>query len=287
MRRLLALALLPLLTTVAQAESRLVPPVPDRPDAMLAQLIAMTVADEPARFGVAVKHLLTGQYATVKGDEVFEAASLYKLAVMVELFFQEAEGSVALDAPLWGYAIIGADEVGRPIFGEPMPFTLRELLEEMITLSDNAAAQYLLYRLGPQRINARMQALGLTATIVDWDTTTTPREMLRLLEGIAAGQLVSPAASAAMLEVLLRQRINDRIPQGLPAGVPIAHKTGNLDGIAHDAAIVYAPTGPFILVVLSDDIGDLGRSYGVIQRLARLVYEYFAQLRWESPQPVP
>jgi beta-lactamase class A len=75
---------------------------------------------------------------------------------------------------------------------------------------------------------------------------------------------------------LLGQRINDRLPVGLPPGVPIAHKTGNLPGLAHDAGIVYAPEGPYIVVVLTEDLWDVERGYAVIHDLARQVHTYFA-----------
>ncbi|MCS6802827.1 MAG: serine hydrolase [Chloroflexota bacterium] len=276
MRLLAGCALLLLLFAgSAAAQERLVPPMPSRHDEELALLLSSLIRDEPAVYGIAVKHLLTGQRAAVNGDRVFEAASLYKLAVMVELYAQNAEGEVDLDAELPAWTIVGYDAAGAPIYGEPTTYSAREAMIDMITLSDNEAAHFLLFRLGPSRINQRMAALGFPNTTVDWDTATTPNEILAMLEQMATGQLVSREASAEMIDVLLGQRVNDRIPIGLPPNVPVAHKTGNLPGMAHDAGIIYAPSGPFVLVIMTDDLWDTARGYAVIHELTRQVYRYF------------
>ncbi|MFN8532847.1 MAG: serine hydrolase [Dehalococcoidia bacterium] len=280
------LLLLLLTPTSARATSRIVPPIPSLRDETLAARLARFAAEEPAIFGIAVKHLDTGQYASFNGGRVFEAASLYKLAVMAELFAQNAEGSIDLDERFDAWSVVGYDGAGYAIWGKPTTYSAREALVDMITLSDNAAAEYLLFRLGQERINERMRDLGLPNTTVDWDTTTTPDEILRLLELIATGALVSREASEEMLAVLLDQQVNDRIPAGLPAGTPIAHKTGNLGGLVHDAAIVYAFGGPFILVILTEDLWDEERGPASHQRLARLTHDYFEE-RSALVQPLP
>jgi beta-lactamase class A len=286
--RLLAplLLLIAVVARNAAAADWIVEPVSSRRDDELAAQLHRLVDLEPAVYGIAVKHLRSGQYAAVNGDRVFEAASLYKLAVMVELYAQQAAGEVDLDAEFPAYTIVGYDVAGFAIYGAPTTYSLREALVAMITVSDNEAAQFLLYRLGPERINQRMAALGLPSTTVDWDTTTTPNEMLALLELMATGQLVSRQASTEMIELLLDQRVNDRLPIGLPAGVPIAHKTGNLPGLAHDAGIVYSAAGPYILVVMTDELWDVERGYAVIHELARRVDRYFAS-RPPLIEPLP
>jgi beta-lactamase class A len=75
-----------------------------------------------------------------------------------------------------------------------------------------------------------------------------------------------------MLEILTRQRFNDGIPADLPPGTAVAHKTGSITKIHHDAAIVLAPR-PFILVVLVRGIEDLKQSAALIARIARVIYD--------------
>jgi beta-lactamase class A len=75
-----------------------------------------------------------------------------------------------------------------------------------------------------------------------------------------------------MIEILKRQKFNDAIPANLPPGTPVAHKTGSITKIHHDAAIVLAPT-PFVLVVLTRGIEDLKQSAALMARIARVLYD--------------
>jgi len=74
-----------------------------------------------------------------------------------------------------------------------------------------------------------------------------------------------------MLAILKRQTVNDRIPAGLPPGTPVAHKTGEITKIRHDAAIVYAPR-PFVLVVLVRGLEDGKTADALIASIARVLY---------------
>ena len=87
-----------------------------------------------------------------------------------------------------------------------------------------------------------------------------------------------------MLEMLRGQLVRDRIPWFLPSDVEIAHKTGRLYEYANDAGIVYAPGGPFVLVLLTASDDTLGPGYEAIRNLARMAYEAFAE---EPPRPTP
>ena len=75
-----------------------------------------------------------------------------------------------------------------------------------------------------------------------------------------------------MVAILKRQKFNDAIPAGLPSGMAVAHKTGTITRIHHDAAIVYAGR-PYILVVLVRGIDDQKQSAVLISQLSRLAFE--------------
>ena len=81
-----------------------------------------------------------------------------------------------------------------------------------------------------------------------------------------------------MIEMLKRQKFNDAIPAGVPAGMPVAHKTGNITRIHHDAAIVYGRR-PYVLVVLVRGIQDQKESAALIAGISRLIYEATASGR--------
>jgi beta-lactamase class A len=161
--------------------------------------------------------------------------------------------------------------------------TLRELCEAMITVSSNFAANLLIERLGAMNIQAtahRLDADGMQvlrgvedqkAFDKGLNNTTTARALGVLLTKIAMGEAVEKKADAQMIDVLKRQHFHDAIPAGLPEGTPVAHKTGNITKIHHDAAIVYGPH-PYVLVVLVRGIEDQKVSGPLIASISREVW---------------
>jgi beta-lactamase class A len=104
------------------------------------------------------------------------------------------------------------------------------------------------------------------------NNTTSARALLLLLEALARGRAVGPAADAEMIAILKRQTLDDAVPAGLPPGVPVAHKTGTITRIHHDAGIVYAAR-PYVLIVLVRGIEDEKKSAALIATLSRIVYD--------------
>jgi beta-lactamase class A len=105
--------------------------------------------------------------------------------------------------------------------------------------------------------------------------TTTSDDLAALLVAIESGKVLSAAASAEMRTILLAQEVNDRIPAGLPPGTRVAHKTGDITAVSHDAAIVYPPARkPYVLVVLTRGIRDPKQSATLIADISRMIYAY-------------
>ena len=254
---------------------------PDAPDGQLQAIVDEVVGDLPGTWGVAVKKLDTGQYAAFNPDEQQVSASLYKMWVLAELFRQAEAGIVDLDS----YATVtGADAYYDSMFGdlrlpEGNSITLRRAAYMMVTVSDNTAALLLVRILGPDNINRLMQRNGLTDSILDWsgsgDNLTTPTDVLREMELLAASRMVSASASKEMVDIMLDQQVNNLAAPGLPAGTPFAHKHGALDGLLHNAGIVYGPSGPFVFVVMSSDLNSYSTAYEKMPELMRRVYAYF------------
>jgi beta-lactamase class A len=103
------------------------------------------------------------------------------------------------------------------------------------------------------------------------NNTTTARALLQLMGAIARGRAVDKASSRRMIEVLERQTFNDGIPVGLPPGTRVAHKTGEITRIQHDAAIVFAPR-PFVLVILTRGLDDAAQASALIATITRELY---------------
>jgi beta-lactamase class A len=139
--------------------------------------------------------------------------------------------------------------------------TLAQLCDAMITVSSNFAANLLIEKTRRrERPSHRQRARcgrhagasrrgGPEGFDKGLNNTTTARGLMVLLDRIAHGRAVDAQSDAAMIEILKRQTFNDAIPAGLPTGTPVAHKTGNITRIHHDAAIVYA-SRPYVLVLL-------------------------------------
>ncbi|MBA3886991.1 MAG: serine hydrolase [Acidobacteria bacterium] len=230
-------------------------------------------------------------------DKPFHAASTMKVPVMIELFRQRAEGIVSLDEPLAirnefrsivdgsPYTLSEGDDSDREVYaalGGTM--TLGQLNESMIAVSSNFATNLLIEKLGVENVRRTVKALGAEGMQVlrgvedqkafdkGLNNATTARGLLVLLEKLAQGQAVGARADGEMIEVLKRQKFGDAIPAGLPPGTPVAHKTGNITRIHHDAAVVYA-TRPYVLVVLVRGIDEQKQSAALIAAISRAVFE--------------
>jgi beta-lactamase class A len=108
---------------------------------------------------------------------------------------------------------------------------------------------------------------------------STAGDIAKLFSHIYRGDLLKPASNDYLLDALKNQTVNNRLPTGLPAGVSLAHKTGDLEGSAHDGGIVYSQTtGDYIVVVLSaaDPSGRiLAERYARFGDLTRDIHQLF------------
>lgn len=250
-----------------------------------------------ADVGVAFRTLDARTEWFLRADEPFHAASTMKIPVLIELFHQVWQGKLTLDEPLLIknefrslvdgsiYTLDAADDSETDLYkavGETR--TLRQLSELTVTVSSNLATNLLIAKLGVENIRATVHSLHADGMNVlrgvedgkafakGMNNTTTARGLLRLMEAIAQGEAVDKESSQKMIEILERQKFNEGIPAGLPPGMRVAHKTGEITKIHHDAAIVFAPR-PFVLVVLVRGIADSKESAALIADIARLLYQ--------------
>ncbi len=230
-------------------------------------------------------------------DEPFHAASTMKIPVLIELFHQVREGKLKLDDPLLiknefhslvdgsVYTLDAADDSEAELYqAVGQTRTLRQLSELMITVSSNFATNLLIEKLGVDNIRATVHSLhadgmnvlrgveDIKAYEKGLNNTTTARGPFQLLDAIAQGKAVDQDSSRQMIEILERQKFNEGIPAGLPPGIRVAHKTGEITKIHHDAAIVFAPK-PFVLVILVRGIADTKVSAALMADITRLLYQ--------------
>jgi beta-lactamase class A len=243
-------------------------------DPALASQLDQALVGVDGHVSVAVKDLATGRGAVLDGDREMPSASLYKLPVLFSVF--EAGLNMGEDLPITEEA--RSYDSGTMELGVGETLTVAEALERMVTISDNTAAVMLGSRVGANRINADLAGLGMDTTHYSIERmTTSALDMLHYLDVLAQGKMVSPAASADMLHLMLRQRVNDRLPRLLPDNVQVAHKTGNLPGTVNDVGIVYGPSSSVAIVALVSDTSDEASAATGIAKLALAAYTYFEQ----------
>jgi len=250
-----------------------------------------------AEVGVAFRTLDGKTEWYFRADEAFHAASTMKIPVLIELFHQVREGKLKLDDPLpiknefhslvdgSAYTLDAADDSEAELYkAVGQTRTLRQLCELMITVSSNLATNLLIEKLGVENIRATVHSLHADGMNVlrgvednkayekGLNNTTTARGLEQLLDAIARGEAVDKDGSRQMIEILERQKFNEGIPAGLPPGTRVAHKTGEITKIHHDAAIVFAPR-PFVLVILVRGIADIKVSAALMADITRQLYQ--------------
>lgn len=230
----------------------------------LKEKVDSNIKNQQALFGIYIKNLSTGQTFSLNGKEQFTAASLYKLAVMYTIYHKASQNKLDITKA-----------------------EIQNNLKSMITISSNEAAIFLVENYASwDEVTKLMQSIGLKNTSLNQlPPITTPEDIARLLELISEGIAVSPEASKAMLELLIAQAINDRIPVLLPAGVKVAHKTGELLDVRHDAGIVIGPDNNFILVLMSKGSPSPESVKPVMSNISLDIFKFF-QDQWANPPEI-
>lgn len=245
-------------------------------DPALEEVVRTVLDGRLDHYSVVVKEMDTGTGMSLSPDRVFYAASLFKLAVMYEAFRQAEAGRIQLSSELTVTGAALAEDLGtldKVSLAVGDRYSIGRLVELMIVFSDNTASVLLRDALGRENIDQTLRDLGLRSTVIDSpDLPTTAGDMALLSEAIATGRGVGEAARREMRQMLTEQSVRGRIPAGIPAGVPVANKTGTWDDAGHDVAIVYAPSGTYLLTVLS----DLTVRDDLIADLSRRIYAYYA-----------
>jgi beta-lactamase class A len=245
---------------------------------------------------VAYRDLATGKELLRSEHVKLHAASTMKVPVMVALFAAAGRGDLRLDQP-----VAVRDEFRSLVDGSPFHLnpkedgdpdlyrllgtdaSVDELMRRMIVKSSNLATNLLLDLVGAPQVMERMRDLGAEDLLIlrgvedekayaaGLNNKVTAYDLMLVLSAVALGR---PESSDRMLDILKHQEFNEKIPAGLPAGTPVAHKTGDITRIHHDAAIVYPPGGsPYVLVVLTSGIADEKVANEAIAEISRVIWE--------------
>jgi beta-lactamase class A len=212
---------------------------------------------------------------SLNGAEVFTAASTYKLAALM----MEAENIAAGRTDPNGlvcYQDSDYEDGWYVDYVDGACFTRQELAERAGLQSDNTAGHMLVRDLGgADALNAWAAATGAIDSVFFTDNTTTSNDLAALWAAEARGALGGPAAQAWLYPLLT----GTATEAGIPAGVgqsAIAHKTGALDLVENDAALVESgPNGAYVLIVMTDGVGGEG-GWQLIASISSSVWSFEA-----------
>lgn len=236
-------------------------------------------------------------------DRYFHAASTMKLAVLLAVFRQILRGELTADAPVHvrnkftsiverrPFALELSRDADPEVFAHlGRTMSVEQLAYQMITSSSNFATNLLVDVVGVPVIQRALLELRIDGVRVlrgvedqlafdaGLNNEVTANGLLRLLRLVAEDEAYSPEASQRMRDILLDQRLKSGIPAGLPKDARVAHKTGNISTVHHDAGIVYLEgRKPYVLVILTE-FPMLTGSASAVAEVSRDIYECLAGL---------
>ena len=217
----------------------------------------------PATYGVVVFDPSSGETVAMDANRRFLAASLNKLPVLMTLYRAAAIGEVDLedkitmqasDVQAYGTGVLYTYPVGYTM-------TLRECARFLIKESDNTAWKMLDRYLGRANIRAELYRVGARSTEYWLPNTTTPNDVLLMLEKISDPSYTTSDLSDEMLDVMTNTSFEDRLPQPLPEGLQVSHKIGSYGSTFSDAGVVF-PEGShdvrdaYYIVVMASDTSE-------------------------------
>lgn len=274
--------------------------VPQSADSLREAILTRVASSPGATVAVSYRDLESGGTLDINADTSFHAASTMKVPVMIEVLRRSQQGAFSLDQGVLlvneftsladgsPFTLIASEDGDTALYrrvGQRVP--IRELMRRMITLSSNLATNQLIELVGANKVTTGARQLGASRISVlrgvedskaferGMINTTTSADLAVLLAAIEEGKVLSPASSVEMRDILLAQEFNEKIPAGLPAGTRVAHKTGEITAVSHDAAIVYPPgRKPYVIVVLTRGLRDSKESAALIADISRIVWSH-------------
>ena len=238
----------------------------------------------------------------VNGDRWFHAASTIKVAILVALAHAISEGRFELMSRLavrnrFRSAVDGAPfriAAGRDANGAVhahigRTMRLEELAFHMITTSSNLATNLLVDLVGVDYARAHLDRLGIAgvdlrrgvederAFAADINNRVTANGLVELFTAIHRGRAAAPAPTRWMVEVLAQQEFTSGLPAGLPdevrAAARVAHKTGEISNMAHDAGLVFLPDGiVYAIALLTETKPGATPRQQTVAKLSRAAY---------------
>ncbi|MDI7248903.1 MAG: class A beta-lactamase-related serine hydrolase [Bacillota bacterium] len=242
--------------------------------------IAAYLAGDPATYGIYFLDLGSGRDFGINADLPIPQASTVKVPIVLYVNHLVAQGRVSwADRVAYHPATDYRTGAGALQFfaGDGQTYSLRVLSNLAITLSDNVAKAMLVRHLGAGNIRQFMASLGASHPNLDGGEPTTARDMAIYLQAVLRLARENPELGWRMIDDLSHTIWHVGLPGQLPPGLQVAHKEGDITGVANDVGIVFS-SHPYILCILSQGQQDIEAGFRKISEISRLVYEYQEQV---------
>jgi beta-lactamase class A len=245
--------------------------------------------------GVAILDLTDGRTLLRNADRVFPAASSIKIAILLELYRQDQDARVGVKGKarlddLYTFDpkdLVEDSQIMAGLTPGVTRVTNRDLAQFMVAVSDNAAANLLIDRVGKENVNAMLRSLGFSKTLLRRkmidiaaarrgdENVVTPQEMVRLLEAIYKEKALDKQSTAGFIKQLSTRKKDSHLTDFLPETVQVANKPGELEAVRNDSGIVYAQNRPFAISVMTAYDRDEKAAERAISEVALEAYRYF------------
>lgn len=233
-------------------------------------------------YAIAIKNLKTGESYFLNEGQFFDSGSIYKLWVMAAAFRQIQAGSLKEDDQLSSTIEnlnkkFNISSESAELKGGSINLSVKSALNQMITISHNYAALLLSEKIKLSSVAKFLSDNGFKQSKVGLEgdaPQTTASDIALFWEKLYKKELADEENTNKMLDLLKNQQLNNKLPKNLPEGISIAHKTGELGYLTHDAGIVFTGKGDYIIVVLSESDYPPGAEEKIAD-ISKVVYEYF------------
>ncbi len=238
-----------------------------------------TELGKEAEYGIVIHNLDTNEKVAINQQKMFNTASIYKLFVMLTVYYDISQGKLSLDdrITLTPDAADIDDDGGVLIVpvGESLP--VKDLLYAMITSSNNTASLMLMFQVKIPHMRQVVADLGFKGTDLSdtFNIRSTPDDLDQFMNRLANQKLLGAKYDPAMLDLLVHQQVRDRIPALLPADTRVANKTGNIDDITNDTGLVFLPKGGRIAITIMVRQSDGTSARKFISQLSLAAYNYY------------
>ncbi len=241
--------------------------------------------------GLAIEDLTTGDHYFLHEDEIFAQASSIKVTVLANLYLQAQQGKLKLTDL---YTVQSSDLVqDSDIMNGLTPgvtrVTLRDLATMMVAVSDNAACNVLIDRVGMDNVNAMLDSLGLSHTrlrrkMMDLEAAkhgreniSTAKEMMTLLDAIYHGKVLNKESTADFFKLLSTNK-DSFIPRDLPPDLKVANKPGELEAVRNDSGVVFVEGRPYVICVMTGYLRNERDGEEAISKISLETWRMFDRL---------